>query len=452
MSDAKDRLLSALIDGAGLQKDFIYCLSWEDYTSFPDPLPRTRFEIKEVQESSRRYSNLEAPEEPFRWDIHGRLLMPEKEALPGVAVVMIHGGAANEYEFLFTPDGPEEFLDLTKTPPAKARVGVAQHLASLGVPVLAISLPGCYSQKPWPPIPERQPEFVVGEVPAPRELTYRLAVYTFRMCVEAIKLLIERSLPGYGVYIWGHSTGGEYLYLMEQYGLKNKLLGGLGFGIGMPANMHKEWDLLFQKRSPAERAAKFAAISGLSRRTPKGYEEEGYTGPNQPWGSADKWFELENHRRPQFKPFLQDIEHLAHDVLYEKVREVSGLPEEELFITYRPDLNRLHGKKLLFFVGENDRIHWINGGEHGMENRVEVFALRKLAEHAEEVRLVVIPRLTHYGHIESYNERLANLMVTGLNDYFPLRLDRNADGRLRQADPKKDIKFAQNQKHKGVKP
>jgi hypothetical protein len=143
-----------------------------------------------------------------------------------------------------------------------------------------------------------------------------------------------------------------------------------------------------------------------------------YTGPNQPWGSAEKWFDLENHRRPQFKPYLQDIEHLSHDVLYDKVKEVSGLTDEELFITYRPELERLRGKKLLFFVGENDRVHWIEGGEHGAESRLEVFTLRKLAAYADEARLVVIPRITHYGHVEAHNERLANLMVTGIKDYF----------------------------------
>jgi hypothetical protein len=29
-----------------------------------------------------------------------------------------------------------------------------------------------------------------------------------------------------------------------------------------------------------------------------------------------------------------------------------------------------------------------------------------------------VPKLTHYGHVESYNERLANLMVTGFKEYF----------------------------------
>ncbi|HBA38390.1 MAG TPA: hypothetical protein DCZ05_01200, partial [Deltaproteobacteria bacterium] len=146
--------------------------------------------------------------------------------------------------------------------------------------------------------------------------------------------------------------------------------------------------------------------------------KSGYVGPNQPWGSVERWFELENHRRPQFKPFLQDIEHSAHDVLLDEIRNISGLPDEELFITFKADLNRLRGKKMLYFVGELDKGHWIEGGKKGLEFRREVFALRHFTRYADRVRLVVIPRLTHYGHVESYNERLANLMVTGFKEYF----------------------------------
>ena len=105
--------------------------------------------------------------------------------------------------------------------------------------------------------------------------------------------------------MWGHSTGGEYFYLMEQYGLKNKLIGGLGFGTGMPAWVRKEWDLACAEKSPEERAAPFRNLTDLSRRSPKGYIKSGYVGPNQPWGNAGNWFELENHRRPQFKPFCK---------------------------------------------------------------------------------------------------------------------------------------------------
>jgi hypothetical protein len=416
--DAMNRLVAALKHGTGLRDEFIYYMTFDDYKMLPDPFTRTTFTVEEVQQTIRRYANPEKPGELFQWDIHGRLLTPAKASIGNIAVVMIHGGAANEYEFIFTPDGPEAYPDLTRTDPARARVGVAQHIASLGIPVLAISLPGHYSGNPWLPISQRRPEFVIGETPSDTELRNRLAVYTFRMCTEAVKALVEKSLPNQDIFMWGHSTGGEYFYLMEQYGLKNKLIGGLGFGTGMPAWVRKEWDLACAEKSAAERAAPFRNLTDLSRRSPAGYIKSGYIGPNQPWGSVENWFELENHRRPQFKPFLQDIEHSAHDILMPEIRRISGLPDEELFITYKADLNRLRGKRLLHIVGEYDKGHWIEGGEKGLEFRREVYAFKRFAPYAKELRLVHVPNLTHYGHVENHNERLANVMVTGFKEYF----------------------------------
>jgi hypothetical protein len=415
--EAMNKLVAALKTGAGLKDDFIYYMPFEDYKTLPDPFPRVSITVKEVQESIRRYPNPDKPGELFQWDIHGRLFTPEIVSIPDMAVVMIHGGAVNEFEFIFTPDGPEEYPDLSKTDPKTARVGVAQHIASLGIPVLAISLPGHYSRKAWPPIAVRRPEFIIGQIPSDTELKNRLAVFTFRMCTEAVKALVEKNLTQ-AIFMWGHSTGGEYFYLMEQYGLKNKLIGGLGFGTGMPAWIRKEWDMACAKKSPEERAAQFRNLTDLSRRSPKGYAKSGYVGPNQPWGPVEKWFELENHRRPQFKPFLQDIEHSAHDVLIPEIKKVSGLADDELFITYKSDLERLRGKKLLHIVGENDQGHWIEGGEKGLPYRREVYAFNKFKPYAEALRLVIVPNLTHYGHVESYNEGLANIMVTGFKDFF----------------------------------
>ena len=414
---ALDSLVKALKLGSSMKDDFIYYMPFDDYKNLPDPFPRTTFTVREVQERISRYQDPEKPAELFSWDIHGRLFSPANISIPDMAVVMIHGGAASEYEFIFTPDGPEEYVDLTVTNPGKARVGVAQHIASLGIPVLAISLPGHYSRKPWPPIAERRPEFIIDKIPSDAELRNRLAVYTFRMCAEAIKALVEKNLKE-SIFMWGHSTGGEYFYLMEQYGLKNRLIGGLGFGTGMPAWVRKEWDLACAEKSPEERAAPFRNLTDLSRRSPKGYANSGYVGPNQPWGDVERWFELENHRRPQFKPFLQDIEHSAHDVLLPEIKKISGLPDDELFITYKSDLERLRGKRLLHIVGERDKGHWIEGGERGLQYRREVYAFNRFKPFAKDLRLIIVPNLTHYGHVESYNEGLANIMVAGFKEYF----------------------------------
>src|SRR4051794_9831525 len=162
-TDGMTRYVAALQHGEGLRDDFIYDLAFEDYRNFPDPFPRCPVSVSEKQTQISRYPNPEKSGHLFRWDVHGRLFEPTRVSIPDIAVVMIHGGAANEYEFIFTPDGPERYPDLTKTDPTESRVGVAQHIASLGIPVLAISLPGHYSRNPWPPIPERRPEFIIGE-------------------------------------------------------------------------------------------------------------------------------------------------------------------------------------------------------------------------------------------------------------------------------------------------
>lgn len=415
-TDPMKRFLEAINNDVGLRDEVVYHIEFEDYRCFPDPFPRTTFSVKEVQASIRRYPNPEKPGERFRWDIHGTLLTPDKASLPDVAVAIIHGGAANEYEFLFTPDGPETYLDLTKVPPGESRAGIAQHIASLGVKVLAISLPGHYSSKPWPPIAVRKPEFVIGETPDDVEMRNRLGVYTFRMCLEAVKVLIEQNLARDKLYVWGHSTGGEFFFLLEQYGAKNTLLGGLGFGSGMPGSMMKEFDHAVGDKTPEERANQFRPVNNVTRRSPEAYRKAGYVGPNQPWASPEKWFELVSHRRVQLKPNFQDIEHHGQDMFLDEFRRATGLPDEELFICNKADLTRLRGKKILYFVGKLDKEHW---NDHRPEFGRELYAIKRLVKYADKARLVVIPQLTHYGHIESHNERLANMMVTALRDYFP---------------------------------
>src|SRR5689334_19806986 len=122
----KARFLDAIKNRIGLTDDFIYQMESDDYQNFPDPGRRTTFSAKSVRETIYRYPNPEKPGTEFQWDIHGTLLTPTRASIENVALVMIHGGAANEFEFLYTPDGPEAFVDLTSVDPSSARVGVAQ--------------------------------------------------------------------------------------------------------------------------------------------------------------------------------------------------------------------------------------------------------------------------------------------------------------------------------------
>jgi hypothetical protein len=104
--------------------------------------------------------------------------------------------------------------------------------------------------------------------------------------------------------------------------------------------------------------------------------------------------------------------------LLPEIKKISGLPDDELFITYKSDLERLRGKRLLHIVGERDKGHWIEGGERGLEYRREVYAFNRFKPFAKDLRLIIVPNLTHYGHVESYNEGLANIMVAGFKEYF----------------------------------
>jgi hypothetical protein len=96
-----NRYVAALTTGAGLHDEFIYSMTFDEYRTFPDPFPRTAFTVHEVEARIQRYPNPAKPGELFQWDIHGRLLAPAETSIGG-SLVMIHGGAVNEYEFIFT--------------------------------------------------------------------------------------------------------------------------------------------------------------------------------------------------------------------------------------------------------------------------------------------------------------------------------------------------------------
>ena len=132
---------------------------------FPDPFARTVFTVEEVEARIGRYPNPARPGELFQWEIHGRLLRRREIRLPKWPSSWFIGGTANEYEFIFRRTGPRNTPTCQKRS-GQGPAGVAQHIASLEIPVLVISLPGHYSRKPWPPIPERRRSSSSGKSPA----------------------------------------------------------------------------------------------------------------------------------------------------------------------------------------------------------------------------------------------------------------------------------------------
>ena len=385
--ETMNRLVKALKQGTGLKDDFIYYMPFEDYKNLPDPFREPHSPSRKFKKGSPLSQSRKAGRIISTGIFTAGCSRRQRISIPDMAVVMIHGGAANEYEFIFTPDGPEEYPDLTKPiPPKRASAWRSISLRSV-FPCWPSRCPAITAANHGHPSRNGARNSLSARPQAIRSLRTGLAVYTFRMCTEAIKALVEKNLNE-SIFMWGHSTGGEYFYLMEQYGLKNKLIGGLGFGTGMPAWVRKEWDLACAEKI-ARRARR--AVSQPYRLEPplaEGLRRKAVTSDRiSPGATPERWFELENHRRPQFKPFLQDIEHSAHDVLLPEIKKISGLPDDELFITYKSDLKRLRGKKLLHIVGEYDKGHWIEGGEKGLEFRREVYAFKRFKPFAKDVAL-----------------------------------------------------------------
>ena len=81
--DAMNKVVAALKTGAGLQDDFIYYMSFDDYKVFPDPFPRTPVIVREVQETIRRYPNPEKPGELFHVGYSWPVVYPGQSIDPG---------------------------------------------------------------------------------------------------------------------------------------------------------------------------------------------------------------------------------------------------------------------------------------------------------------------------------------------------------------------------------
>jgi len=100
---------------AGLgSTELLLKMDWEGWLAMPPPYGETGCSSREV---TARYER-----NGYEWDIHGTLYTPEREAVPGRAVVVFHGGAGSERIMDTTPDG---------------RPGLARVLASQGFVTLA---------------------------------------------------------------------------------------------------------------------------------------------------------------------------------------------------------------------------------------------------------------------------------------------------------------------------
>ena len=79
--------IEAILAGLG-SAELLLKMDWEGWLAMPAPYGETAFASREV---TARYER-----NGYAWDIHGTLYTPEREADPGRAVVVFHGGAGSE--------------------------------------------------------------------------------------------------------------------------------------------------------------------------------------------------------------------------------------------------------------------------------------------------------------------------------------------------------------------
>lgn len=340
------------------------------------------------------------------WDITALRLDPvERE--PGLpTIALVHGGAANWYEFFLDPmNGP----------------GIAQYLAQK-TPVVLLTIPGNFRHGGWPePIPLRQPRYLLDRELPPAEVAARNAMFTFALVAEGVAQVVERHVPG-PLLIVGHSTGGEVQFLLKDR-LKTRLRGlSLGWGTGGPAHVRRAWD---DARGRAREAS--PSVTTLRHRDATGYSRT-YVGPlnpvpgTTPLEVAQGWFAKESRRRPQFKQVLQDVEHRGEVEELPRMREdlrravaAAGLGVDaarvtaDYFSTMRTDLGGY--RRMVSNSGSRDEGHW---AEDASRSREVALAARFRKENpGAEIRVLAYETpLTHYGHIERPRE-LAGALLAG---------------------------------------
>jgi hypothetical protein len=350
------------------------------------------------------------------WDIGGLHLTPNGPVAGLPTLVIIHGGSANWYEF---------FVDQFNNP------GLGQYLAQK-VPVLLLTIPGNYKHGGWTEnsYGERIPAYLLDRELSSQEAKARNAVFTFRVVVEGVRQIIEKTTSG-PVVIVGHSTGGEIPFLLMDTSLKARMNGlFLGWGSGGPAILDKTLSTPEEHReSVLRRYTQYAPVQTLRARSAGEYAFESvYIGPLNPCKGKDKlevalcWFRQEERRRPQFKQKLQDLEHSGADLLLEQTSveirlalKASGstIAAEQvvadLFSTNRVPLTGY--RKMLWMVGKLDGHGRI---EEGIPSEARIAnEFRKHNPQAQiRTALFDLP-ITHYGHIERPRQ-LAGAFVAGL--------------------------------------
>jgi hypothetical protein len=381
-----DRILSRLAQKEWLIGD----LDWPTFMAVEPPYPATGFFRREVTAGYHHND--------YDWDIHGSVYTPFRNALPGHAFVLIHGGGVNELDFHETPDG---------------RPGLASVLAAQGFEVLTPSYPGL-----WPPggrwtvpVTQRKPCYLLDQGLGDEEINDRLLKATYQVYMHGIGLLVEKCLGRRKLFAHGHSTGGPMAADLHKYLTTATVTGILGWGSGGPDGWILRWR---QEHLPPQASHAARSLTEINYRTVDEYRSRlGYEDfPDlTPWGRLEQRFELTSDTTPTFNPPLQNVSHLGPVEQLDAYQRATGLPREE-YVGHlgEPDPAFLETVKVLLLVGENDLNHWKAGGQRP-EERQDGYVAKRYADRTRGAHLIVVPRYTHMGHWALHNEKLAYLWL-----------------------------------------
>lgn len=364
-------------------RELLLELTLDEYLSVKTPFPETKYSTREV--TSRYYRN------GYDWDIHGTLYTPERESIPGISILMVHGSGVNESTFDKTPNG---------------RAGWARVIASHGFKVLSVSYPGQWLPESMrkKPSEDRTPSFLFDREIGADELRERMLRYTFSLVAQGITTLAEQNLVGSNMIAFGHSLGGRLIIELFKFLKKGKIVGILGYGSHGPAVWGNQLqDRLREKRGEKleERKPTFEELTSFRRLLP-------------------------GFREPRiYMPVIRSVSEL------EECAKITGLPREEYLdstLTKEPDPVWLRNIKVLFMVGENDSglrtaiAHWPK--DQPLEDRPAYYFAKKFAASTLGAHLVVIPNHTHFGHLEDGGEKIVYLWFWAIKcGYFKNEID-----------------------------
>jgi hypothetical protein len=375
--------------------ELLLTLAWEDWLKIDAPYADGNFTVRDV--TTRYHRN------GYDWVMHAKLYTPEKERDSNLGFFAIHGGAGSANNMDHTPDG---------------RPGLARVLAVQGIKTLSCSFTGHYPpNNDWKlPVAERQPLYLFDQELPLEETLDRNLKCTFNVNMQGAVQLIEEHLAARKVLAFGHSTGGPMAAQLHKWTTTAQIIGLPGFGTGGPDGWKREWSVSINTLPQG------FEIDQVSRRSVKSYKSSGYEDPEDlcPWGGPEAYMKWADANKSQMKTALCDNQHNGNFDKLEQVVKKTGLPREEYFDHFSdPEPDWLKSASVLLIAGENDKGHWVKGGDV-LDNKREMFFAKKYrAAGAKRIHVLLVPRYGHVGYAELYNEKFVYLWLWAYkNGYF----------------------------------